>query len=399
MRPTPEPAKPISKGTKLLSLIIVILLLAGAWYGSKMLKETAPKAQKREVQKQATLVETATIASSDYPALIYTTGEVSAATQSDLQANVAGEVVWTKPGLVAGLAVNKGDLLVEIDPTDYEVVVLQQEASLADAQADYQIELGEQAVARKEYELMGQKLTKEDEVLALREPQLKQAKAALKSAKAALKKAQIDLERTKIVAPFSGIVLSVEIEKGERVSTGSTMLTLLGTDKLHVVADVSESALSLLDFGKEGSRAEIVPLATSGLQSIEGTVTHLLADVDSVSKKPRILITITTPPSVDSPILLDSRVSIKLFGKTLESVAKLPWKWLRSGDKIWVMTEEDKLAIEPAHIAHQDEEGVYLRDLDASTAIVTTALNAANAGMKLTTLEKRSQAGAGEKAQ
>lgn len=93
---------------------------------------------------------------------------------------VGGQIVAVNPKLIAGGFVREGELLYRIDPDDYKVELQRQQAALEEAQARLQLEQG------REWELMGESLEEEQKApaLALREPQLQQAKAAVSSAEA-----------------------------------------------------------------------------------------------------------------------------------------------------------------------------------------------------------------------
>ena len=120
-----------------------------------------------------------------------------------IQAEIGGRIVAVRPDLVEGDLIKKGDLLVSIEQTDYQLAVQKAEANVLTAQSALRIEEGQQAAVRHELELMGGEDSDVFRDLTLREPQLKAAEASVRSAELALQSARKNLERSLIKAPFS----------------------------------------------------------------------------------------------------------------------------------------------------------------------------------------------------
>jgi RND family efflux transporter MFP subunit len=84
---------------------------------------------------------------------------------------------------------------------------------------------------------------KKDEVVA--------AMKGLTQAEISVKKAQLDLEKTKIRAPFSGIITDIKVSPGEHVSAGRELLTLVNISRIQVHARVLESEIGKMQVGRE----------------------------------------------------------------------------------------------------------------------------------------------------
>src|SRR6056297_3903991 len=118
-----------------LVLCVVILLLAGGVTVAIFMTE--PKAVKGGATKEtAMLVETITIASGDYRPSIVAMGTVIPEKDIVLSSRVDGEVVYCAAGFVPGGYIEKGEILLKIDPSDYENSLQQNESELRRAQAD-----------------------------------------------------------------------------------------------------------------------------------------------------------------------------------------------------------------------------------------------------------------------
>jgi membrane fusion protein, multidrug efflux system len=228
-------------------------------------------------------------------AVIQTTNDAYVrAEMTRLSSRVAGEVL-----IVAAndfQRVKAGDLLVQIDPADYEAQVAQAEAGVAGAQAaldnlDNQVELqyatiaqgeaqqvsalAQEVEARQEQERQ-QSLTQTESgtrqkleqatasyaraqadvrasraVIAAQRHQLevlsgtkKQRTADLQAAKATLAAARLKLGYTKIVAPFDGVVGERQVQPGDYVNIGSNLINVVPLPDVYVIANYKETQLT-----------------------------------------------------------------------------------------------------------------------------------------------------------
>lgn len=145
--------------------------------------------------------------------------------------------------------VQKGDPLVDIDPSDYEI-------ALATAQAAYESAEAEAHQARGDVERYRQ-LEKQEELSRqkLDYAQLRAEKAAadLDAARARVDQAKLNLSWTKLAAPDAGHVTRKAVEPGAYVGTGQILLTIVPPER-WVVANFKETQLTHM---KPGQSAEI----------------------------------------------------------------------------------------------------------------------------------------------
>ena len=173
--------------------VLPIAILAGSAVAAVNLMETAPKATRQAPERLARLVDVTTVQSGTDAVVVEAMGTVRAARKINLQPRVGGQVSWISPEFVPGGFIAKGQPILRIDPTDFELVVKQKEAALAEAKANLKIEAGQQTIARREYELLAKKVTTEERDLVLRQPQLATVEAAVDTAEAALRQAKLGL--------------------------------------------------------------------------------------------------------------------------------------------------------------------------------------------------------------
>jgi membrane fusion protein, multidrug efflux system len=234
-------------------------------------------------------------------AVIQTTNDAYVrADTTRLSSRVAGEVL--KVAVNDFQRVKVGDLLVQIDPADYEAQVAQAEAGVAAAQAAFdnlanQIELqyatiaqgeaqqvsaqAQEVEARQEQERQ-QSLTQTEAgtrqkleqatagyaraqadvqasraVIAAERHQLevlngtkKQRAADIEAAKATLAAAKLRLGYTRIVAPFDGIVGERQVQPGDYVNIGSNLINVVPLPDVYVIANYKETQLTRVKPGQ-----------------------------------------------------------------------------------------------------------------------------------------------------
>ncbi len=242
-------------------LILPVLIVAtGALYASYMINNK-PKSQRQRPAQLARLVEVIPVEPQDVSVTINAMGTVVPAREVELKSQVAGKIIEMDPKIIPGGLFQEGQNLIRIEPNDYQLTVRQRQSEVANAESNLKLELGNQAIAKQEYNLLGEEISPSDRELVLRQPQLISAQAALEVAQARLEQAKLDLQRTQIKAPFNAVVKDKYVDLGTMVSQATTLVSLTGTDEYWVVAMVPISDLKWIQIpprnGTKGSKVKI----------------------------------------------------------------------------------------------------------------------------------------------
>jgi RND family efflux transporter MFP subunit len=393
----PEQGKAGPLKTALISLLILLTGIALIW----LIFKTEPTAtRKNPARETAMLVDVQPAQQGNFSPLIEVIGQVMPAQEILLRPRVGGEVLEQSDSFTPGHRVSKGDVLLKIDPADYQTAVQQRQAELQQAQADLELEKGRQAVAQQEFELLGDEIDVGDQALVLRQPQLEQARAQVAAARAALRKAQLDLERTTVRAPFDAQILSRDVAPGSQVGTGETLGHLVGIREYWVEATVPLNKLAWLDFSNpadQGGAAVTLRHDTAWQegQTRQGRLQQLVGELDDNARMARVLITVDDPLSLTGdpnqpPLILGSLVQAAIEGRELKNVIRLERDFIRRNDTVWVM-QDRKLDIREVDIAFQDRQYAYLRaGLEEGDQVITNNLASVVKGAKLR-LEEDSQ--------
>jgi len=237
---------------KLVTLVLPLLVIAAGVMVAWAMVQTAPKTGRQPPPRTARLVEVRPVDFGPQPTVVRAHGVVHPAREVVVYPRVTGEVIEISPALIPGGHFDAGEVLVRIDPVDFELALRQRETELARAQANLALEMGQQSVAEREFELLGETVIGESRSLVLRQPQLAQARASLAAAEAALDLAKLNLERATIRAPFNATLRSRNVNVGVQVSPNTALGTLTGSDEYWIELTVPVHLLPWIQVPRNG---------------------------------------------------------------------------------------------------------------------------------------------------
>ncbi len=380
-------------GGALLQIVISMGILAGAIFLANYLFNTSPKAKPKSQPPRQVAVETSPIVHTDGTITVSVLGNIIPAKETALKSQISGEIISMSQEMVPGGFVRKGQQLLAIDPTDYQIALIQLESDVEKASASLDLEMGSQIIARKEFTLLGEKANEQEQQLMLRKPQLSIAQASLKTAQARLSKAKLDLKRTEITAPFNGVIRSCLVNVGTMVNGSTTLGELVGTDTfwaelLIPVEHLKRIHLPDQDAGIEGSQVKI-SLADKMDTFKAGRVVRLAPDLEEFGRLAKIYVEIKDPLNLKPenkgkpPLFLGSYAHAQIVGKKLNNIILLKRKNLRNDNTIWLL-EEGRLKIMPVEVVYGERENVFLKNtVPEGSKLIITNIDRAMDGMLL----------------
>ncbi|MHC5109218.1 MAG: efflux RND transporter periplasmic adaptor subunit [Planctomycetota bacterium] len=410
-----------------LFLVIVAVVIA------MVLLNSPPDVPKSKRRGLAPVVGVAELISHEASVFVDAYGTVVPSQDIRIIPEVTGRIVELNSHLEQGGLIASGDLLVKIDPTDYDIAVAQAQADLEFAehevariharieslrgrgrQIDVEIEnlkwnadrLGTLAERNSAAESEARDAkTKLDSQRAARqtlEAEIAEQRRAVESAVATVRVAQrrleaanLELQRTVVRAPFDALVLTENVEKGQLVGPQTSMARMIATDEFWIEAAIPIARLPdvrfAIDHGENASRVT-VRLAAGGDALIrEGIALRPLGDLEPLGRMARVLVSIKDPllrhgteREAGPRVLLGTYVRLQIESGTIEGVYAIPRKALRENDRIWVRDANGKLAIRPVSIVWRRYDDVLVRDgLKPGDQLVTTHLASVVPGMPL----------------
>lgn len=380
-----------SRPAALLRLLLPVAVVAIGAVIAVWLLQSGPKAKPRERVRNAVAVDVRPIAFGAQATTISIMGTVMAKDEVVLKPEVSGRIISISEKLIPGEHFIRGETLLTIEPSDYQLAVQQLSSEVARAEADLRVELGRQRVALKEYELLGETVSNEERDLMLRVPQLEDSKASLEEAKTRLEKARLDLERTTVKAPFNSVLITREVNLGSSVTPSTTLATLVGNDTYWVEAPIAASRLKWIKVGQQGSAVRIYDTAAWGPDRYrEGRITGMAAAVEAQGRMVELLIDVADPLALaehskgQPKLLLGSYVRVDIAGATLPRAAMIERDLIRDGDRVWIMDDQGNLDIRPVEIAFRARDHVLVTaGISAGEKLITSNLPSPVQGMAL----------------
>ena len=349
---------------KLIAPLIVLVIASGIYLGlinttaelDTTVKEPVP------VAVRAIAVEPETV-----NLKVYSEGNVQPRSQTNLLAQVAGEVIYVADTMLSGGQFQLGDTLLKLDPRDYQIARDRAQASLSRAQAELNFARLEAGRVRALY---GDELASVADLQGA-ERLLAVAEASAMEATAALERANIDLERTLIRAPFNGRVRNESVDVGQFLQKGASIATVYDTERLEVKLPLADAQLAYLapqyaNVGSAGENPAQVTLTANfagAVQTWEATLTRTEGDISTRSRFLHVIAEVsetTSDRGVQLPLGLF--VDATISGRDAEGLVRIPRTALRADDTVMVIDENDQLHFRHVQIFQLTADEVLLSD-------------------------------------
>ncbi|MCJ8318965.1 MAG: efflux RND transporter periplasmic adaptor subunit [Colwellia sp.] len=305
--------------------------------------------------------------------------------ETELVAQVNGQIVELSEIFVRGGFVKKGQLLARIDPNDYQAALIEAQASMASARAALETELAQGKVAEREWKLITNTSPTE---LSLRKPQLAQELARVKSAQASVLRAERNLERTRVVAPYDALIESRSIGLGSFVGIGNNIGKLLGTGVAEIRLPVADNQLQFLIAQGENAQVNLHGVYAGKDIQWQAKIVRGEGVIDNKSRMSYLVAEVSDPYGLNvnneiTPLRYGSYVTAKIVGIEIASASIVP-RYLVDNGRVAILDSESKLHYADIDIVRQDGKNVIVKHglLDGDQLIVS-ALDYPVDGMKL----------------
>jgi HlyD family secretion protein len=267
----------------ILGVVVIALAVVAAVRGGR---QTLPQ------------VQTAEAALRDVVERVSASGKIQPEIEVKITAEVNGQI--TQLPVKEGDVVEKGDLLVQLNPDLYEAALLRAEAALNTARSNLasaraqvaqgrankmaaekayvraQSLLGDKVISQAEFDQTEASFLSAEANLTSAEESVRSAEFAIRSGEASLQEARDNLSRTTLTAPQRGVVTALSKEVGESVqgngfTAGEVVMNVSDLSTMEVNVEVNESDIVRIHMGDE---AEIEVDAYLG-ETFSGTVTEI----------------------------------------------------------------------------------------------------------------------------
>ncbi|MEQ8848901.1 efflux RND transporter periplasmic adaptor subunit [Botrimarina sp.] len=320
--------------------------MAAGWFGFEWIadeidKPPPPAAKEVFLRTRVELIE-----ATDYPVVVRTNAVVQAHNPVTLAAEVTGKVARVSPSFLTGAYFSDGEVLVEIDPRDYQTALSIARSELAASQSALKLaELNEERKLRliednavSQAEVDGASATRE------------QAEADVELAKTRVVQAELNLERTRVVAPFDGRVRTNLVGVGQIAAVNSPLGEVFAVDFAEVRLPISGEQRRYLDLPEF---PDDPPVRATLRDAIGGSNDHVWdAEIvrtegvlDADSRDVVAIARVDDPfgrQTSRPPLRIGQPVTAAIEGQTLNNVVALPRGAVRELDKIVLVDRSDQ---------------------------------------------------------
>lgn len=215
----------------LIRIIILVVLVFGAYKGLEYMREQKPEVQEKEVIRP---VKTVTLNSNGKGGIWRYYGTLQGGKRVDLSFRVSGPIRTIN--VDKGASVKKGQLLATLDPRDYQNRLKQARSSQAQAQAQY----NDAQANFKRYENLYKQKVVPRATYDTYKTQMDVAKSALNAAVASTKTVRDSLRDTELHAPFDGVIVNRMVENFQDITAKQTIFSLQDISVLEIVFNIPD---------------------------------------------------------------------------------------------------------------------------------------------------------------
>jgi RND family efflux transporter MFP subunit len=378
--------------------LLVLLVIGGG--GFAILMATKPKAEEKDDMGHAPAVQFAVAHAQPTTISINVQGEARPRVQASLASQVAGRLVWASPKFVDGGAFVENETMARLEDADYRLAVARATAQVAQAEEGLAREAAESELARQDWQALGRG---EAPPLAVREPQMAQARASLAAAQAGLRSAELDLSRTNVRAPFTGRVRERRANVGDYVSPGMPVAVMFATDAMEVRVPLTDADLASLRIpvgftasgANRGPVAHVTTVTGGAAHAWDGRLVRIEASVDARTRLVYGIVEVRNPfnPRNAAPLAPGMFVSARLDGTGRETLVAAPRSALKRNEFVYVVRPDNTIDVRQVRPAQTTADTVLFRSGVADgERVVVSVLASPRQGMAVTAIDRAGEA-------
>ena len=406
-------------------LLLPIILIAISLAGAGFLRATKPQVEPAAEIEQVWSVRATVVDHRDHRPVLNLFGELVAGRDVVLRPDVAGKVVEASPKLVDGGRFDQGELILRIDPFDYQASIDELAAQRREAEARraellanlameknsleldleqldlvardverYERLSGSRAASEKSYDDAKIAFSRQTGTVQQRrhsiemlDAKLDQQAAVIARLEVAARQADRELAETEIRAPFSGVVTEVGAQLGKQLNSNDTIARLIDDQRLDISFQLPEA-----DFGRLWQQGligrEVIGRWRLGSTVFEmkAKVDRVVSTIDSASGGVTVYAGMTDNPN-NAPLRPGAFIEVEMPDRLYEDVVELPASALFDGDTVYIIND-DRLQPETVELVAMSGNNVLVQaDLENGVPIVTSRLAEIAPGLKVKVAE------------
>ena len=368
-------------------IVLSFVMLAGSIAVTTYLYLNRPPTLIAEPVHNAISVDVAEVVKQTLRIPVQAQGTVSPLQETSIIAEVNGRIIEVSPAFNVGGFVSRDEVLLRLDPRDYETNLLRAKAALKNAESNLAQEKGRTKVAEREWQKLpkGSQRSQEAKDLYLRKPQMALAQSQMFAAQADIDTAQDNLDRTFVRAPYDALIRSKHSELGQFVAAGSPLADIFSVEYAEIRLPIPQNKLAYLELpdmsgAEKGSPIDIYT-------DVSGEIKHWTAQLhrtegvfDERSRALYVVARVEDPyglrHSDRAPLRIGAFVNANIEGRELTDIVPLPRYVMRAGNSLWVVDESGYLRNRKVSLLRTSGDLVYVKGgLDEGDLVSLTSLD------------------------
>jgi RND family efflux transporter MFP subunit len=410
-----------------LKLLITVVVVISAVGGVLYLKSTKPKVVQKNVAEKVWPVKAVDVRFATHRPVLQLYGEILAGRKVQLRSLVAGKIIKTSDNLRNGAAINAGEVLLRIDPFNYEGAVIEARARLKEAeskldeiyatialenavlkQAQTQLDLAELDLERAETlvrkSTVSKKIADDRKLIVSQRRQsaeqhfnnlkvynarASQQKAVIDRLKWSLRKSERQLADASLKAPFSAYVSDVNVEIGQVVGANDRVATLLDKSWLEVKFTISDNQYGRITDSEGtviGKQITIQWNVGGNPLLYKATIERVGAEISASSGGVEVYARVKNKTEdKDAPLRSGAFVEVMMPDREYENVASLPQTAIFGKDTVFII-RDGRLSERKVELVGASDQIILVRgDLQEGEKVLVSKLSKVGEGLRVKT--------------
>ncbi len=314
-------------------------------------------------------------------------GSVIAKNSLTLTAQVEGRLNHLSSNVIEGGVLNIGDSVYGQESADLRALVTQRRAEINIAKAQLSLELGQQRIAEKDYQMMqadfNEKEWQLDLELLLRKPQLSQAQAQLNMANNALQIAERDLSRSQWVSNKRYVVAAKSVSEGDYLAKGDLIAKLVDPQTLRVPIFLPRELAAKVTIGQNISLFQ-----PDTQRTVAAKISHVLPVLTSNIQLQKVFAEYQVSRDGTAPLIIGDFVEATLLFPAITNTLNVPLSAI-DNQHIWLVSANNTLLKKPVTLVHQDKHfAVIINNLSQGEQIISNKMHDPQANMSVNIVER-----------